>query len=356
MGSSPITILTSCAMVLELLGLRSFLGRRSVFYLIAVVAVLSHTVAAQTLLGGQTFTNGLAVIDSPSPNNPGHAGSSLSIAIDVSGDGQLSAAASQPNSGLPTSYESLEIYLVSAQTNINMTVSSGPALLTSQSGSTVKHLNWPIPACIPAGNYNLTFYESSQYQGQGVFAITSIPIPVSNSNPSAPCSALNAVQPQPQVANPLIASPFMPGSVLTMSTMVGVSSAAAAPSSGTTPASTVTVISASATSDFLTLTLTLSDGVLNLPTVTVTASASASTVVVVSMDTVTETDQGIVTTYTQRSTFTTVVTARPTTANSDNSSGFIPVNAGPRLTSSTPLCLLLGAWTLSSVLLYSRMI
>jgi hypothetical protein len=37
-----------------------------------------------------------------------------------------------------------------------MTVSAGPALLTGESGSTVKHLNWPIPACIPEGNYNVS--------------------------------------------------------------------------------------------------------------------------------------------------------------------------------------------------------
>jgi hypothetical protein len=76
--------------------------------------------------------------------------------VDVSGDGKLASAASVPGSGLSTRYDSLEIYLVSAQTNINLTVSAGPALLTGESGSTVKHVNWLIPTCVPAGNYNVS--------------------------------------------------------------------------------------------------------------------------------------------------------------------------------------------------------
>lgn len=56
---------------------------------------------------------------------------------------------------MATRYNSLELYLVSAQMNINLTVSNGPGLLTQEPGSTVKHLNWPIPPCVPAGDYNV---------------------------------------------------------------------------------------------------------------------------------------------------------------------------------------------------------
>ncbi|KAJ6519622.1 hypothetical protein C8R45DRAFT_952129 [Mycena sanguinolenta] len=234
--------------------------RRRSFLFLFIFFLLSQLVAGQTLINGQTFTNGLTIIDSPNAQNPGHAGSFINIAVDVSGNGQLPAAASLPNSGYSTGFTSLEIYLISGETNINMTVSPSSALLSGESGSTVKHLNWPIPTCMPAGNYNLTFYESSLYNSQGVFAITPIPIPISNPNPAGPCTEnLNVVQAQPQSSNPLLQLPFAPGP-------------ASAPSSSATPTSVVptptrmvTVISGT---PFVTLTLTISDGVLSLPTIT----------------------------------------------------------------------------------------
>ncbi|KAJ7932603.1 hypothetical protein B0H13DRAFT_788176 [Mycena leptocephala] len=253
--------------MLEVLGHRSLLRRRYFFFLYTFAFLFSHLVAGQTLVNGQTFTNGLAIIDAPAPQNPGHAGSSISIAIDVSGDGKLPSAASLPGSGLSNSFQLLEIYLVSAETNLNMTVSAGPGLLTNESGSTVKHLNWPIPPCIPAGNYNLTFYETSFFNSLGIFAITPIPIPILNPSPSgSPCPNLNPLQGQPQSSNPLRQSPFL----------YPTASAQATATSASAPASSrmATVINAGPT---LTLTLTLSNGVLNIPTVTVTAQPTPTT-------------------------------------------------------------------------------
>jgi len=265
-------------------------------YLI-LVALLPQSTAGPSFVNGQTFTDGLAIIDAPSPNNPGHAGSNITIAVDVSGDGQLPISDSNPGLGHSTGFQSLEIYLVSAQTNINLTVSNTSAFLTGEAQSTVKHLNWPIPTCIPAGNYNLTFYESSTFNGKPVFAITPIPIPVDNPNPnpSGQC-ADNPLQPQPQASNPLSGSPF--------------------------------------NQDSLTLTLTLSNGILQLPTVTVTTPTS---VVVISETTVTETDNGTPTTRTETATWTTTVL--PST---QGGSGFIPVNAGSHATGSTFLYVFMG--------------
>ncbi|KAF7367216.1 hypothetical protein MSAN_00783400 [Mycena sanguinolenta] len=154
--------------------------------------------AAQAYINGQLFTNGLAIIDAPAPQNPGHVGSPIAIAIDVSGDGKLPASASS-NSSDSTHFE-------------------GPSLLLNESGSTVKHLNWNIPTCIPAGNYNLTFYETSIFNNQGVFTITPIPIPVSNGSPSGQFTGLNTLQAQPQSSNPLTQSPFAPNSTLPTTT------------------------------------------------------------------------------------------------------------------------------------------
>ncbi|OBZ78717.1 hypothetical protein A0H81_00661 [Grifola frondosa] len=147
-----------------------------------------------TLVNGQVFTNGLAVVDSPQPNTPLNAGSNMPIAIDVSGDGRLDTT-----SGI----DLLELYMVSSETLQNITVSAGPELLIQESGSTVKHLNWPIPDCIPAGDYNLTFYENSHAQGNNFFSITPIPVELQNSAPSDACtSAVNDLQDQPQPSSP----------------------------------------------------------------------------------------------------------------------------------------------------------
>ncbi|KAJ7275242.1 hypothetical protein B0H12DRAFT_1086359 [Mycena haematopus] len=314
--------------------------RRHSFLFVFIFLLFSQLVAGQTLINGQTFTNGLAIIDSPNPQNPGHAGSSINIAIDVSGDGKLPAAASLPSSGYSTGFISLEIYLVSAETNINMTVSTGPALLSGESGSTVKHLDWPIPTCMPAGDYNLTFYETSLFNREGIFTITPIPIPISNPNPAAPCTDnLNLVQVQPQSSNPLPQSPFAPGSALSAS--VNLLATPSSPLPAPSASRMVTVISGS---PFVTLTLTLSDGDFNLPTITVTASATPTTVVLISTDIITQTNQGTVTTFTQTqtSTFTTLVAPSSSPDNLNSSPGFIPVNSS-HPTISVSWCLLFGA-------------
>ncbi len=64
----------------------------------------------------------------------------------VSGDGKLSD---------DSFFSLLEIYLVSSETNINLTVVSGTDFLSQESGS-VRHENFMIPTCIKAGNYNVS--------------------------------------------------------------------------------------------------------------------------------------------------------------------------------------------------------
>ncbi|KAF7306740.1 hypothetical protein MIND_00465700 [Mycena indigotica] len=247
---------------------------------------------ASAFINGQTFTNGLAIVDAPSPNSPAHAGATLPIAVDVSGNGKLPAAARLPGSGLPTGFQSLTIFLVSAQTNANITVVDNSTFLTGESGSTVKHLNFVVPSCLKQGNYNLTFHEASVFNSGFVYAITPILVQVENPNPSGSCVDSNPLLPQPQPSIPLLESPFI-------------------------------------SPDLFTLTLTMSNGILNLPTVTVTSQATPTTVVVISETTVTRTDQGTPTTYTATSTLTTVVSV-----NKDNRSGFVPINAANQFSPS----------------------
>jgi len=281
---------------------------RAAFFSLTVFSFFVPSLA--DYINGQLFTLGLSIIDAPAPNSPAHAGSNLNIAVDVSGDGQLPLAASVPNSGRSTSYTSLNIFLVSPQ--LNLTVVSNSSFLSGEPTSTVKHLNWPIPQCVPQGNYNLTFYETSTFNQQEVFTITPLLVQIENPNPSGQCDSaeLNVLQPQPQPSNPLPESPFAPDPLFT-------------------------------------LTLTLSDGILNLPTVTVTSLGTPTTVVVVSESTVTETEQGVVTTYTEIATMTTVV-VMPTNAQDNTGGGFLPVNSGSQL---SPSALGLGS---SAILLLCR--
>jgi len=216
----------------------------------------------------------------------------------VSGNGQLSSATN-------AAIDLLEIYLVSSQTNINLTVSSGPTLLNNETGS-VRHFNWQIPVCVPAGNYNLTFYETFEFNNERHFTITPISIPVQNPNPSGTCvDGVNALQNQPQPDTHLAQSPFSQGSTLL----------------STRPTQTATV-----TPTFVTI--TISDGGFDFPTVTrtVTAAAKETTVVIVSMETLTTTvtgQQGEIATSTLTQTFTTTAVMQQT-----DTGGFIPVNGG----------------------------
>lgn len=85
------------------------------------------------------------------------AGGAIGVSVDVSGDGRLPTSASIPGSTLPTAFISLNIFLISSQTNTNITVTSGPQFLGGEQGSTVKHLNFAIPSCLKSGDYNVGF-------------------------------------------------------------------------------------------------------------------------------------------------------------------------------------------------------
>lgn len=184
------------------------------FLSIVIFAQESQIAWAQIFDNGQTYTKGLSIINSPAPNTPFSVGSTLPISIEASGNGRLPSSALLPDSGLPTRYDALEIYLVSSQTEANITVSTGPELLTRETGS-VRHLNWPVPPCVPAGLYNMTFYETFHVNDQAYFSITPIPVVMNNEAPPSPCSTdFNELQPQPQPCSPLMQSLFLPGQVV----------------------------------------------------------------------------------------------------------------------------------------------
>ncbi|KAI1795936.1 hypothetical protein LXA43DRAFT_1164138 [Ganoderma leucocontextum] len=170
----------------------------TLFPFAVLFALASTRVRAQTLVNGQIFTNGLAIVDAPAPGSPMHAGSVTQVAIDISGDGHLDQSASIPGSG--------------QYTKQNITVSNGTQLLTQEQGSTVKHWSFAVSTCIPAGNYNLTFYEASHINGQPYFSITPYPVTVQNDHPTDACTnGTNALQDFPQLYSPPPQTPWLDG-------------------------------------------------------------------------------------------------------------------------------------------------
>ncbi|KAF9044862.1 hypothetical protein BDZ89DRAFT_1127886 [Hymenopellis radicata] len=150
-------------------------------------AFLPCALASGQYVNGQFFTYGLSIINAPSANSPGHAGSPLPISVEVSGDGKLAQMQD-------TSLDLLEITW-SHRTRI-------PISLLPKA-----------PTVFQPGNYNLTFYESSRINGESFFIITPITIPIENSQPSGTCTEnTNSLQEQPQAANAPGISPFLSSS------------------------------------------------------------------------------------------------------------------------------------------------
>lgn len=127
-------------------------------------------VAAQ-LVGGQFFTSGLVILNSPQPGStiqgellvqrslaqirsthaPSKVGQKLSLSLDVSGDGLIPT----PNAAVATTLLNLDIFLVSGTASVNFSLSQGAGLLSQEPGSTVKHLDVDLPDCLPAASYNV---------------------------------------------------------------------------------------------------------------------------------------------------------------------------------------------------------
>lgn len=98
----------------------------------------------------------------------------MSISLETTGDGILSRFNTDAGSNLATAILSVEIYLVSR--DMNMTVSQGPRLLQGERGSSVKHMDFKIPQCMPPGEYQLTFHELDRINEKEFYSVYSIPL------------------------------------------------------------------------------------------------------------------------------------------------------------------------------------
>ncbi|KAL1749044.1 hypothetical protein HDZ31DRAFT_28312 [Schizophyllum fasciatum] len=274
--------------------------------LLVLLLLLGSPVAAfSQLVNGQSFTFGLSIIDAPFPDSPYTVGSQLPIAIEVR---VPSSSPSQPSKtfSTPTRFDLLEIYLVSAQTGMNYTVASGPGLLQSEDGS-VRHLNWPIPACTKPGDYNLTFYESSHVNDTAYFIVTPIAVTVDadkhSDDDEERCKNMsNDLQPQPQDESPLPQMPFLPDDPMPIETKIP-------DSTGGQPTPTI-----------YTVTVVESGATITFPTVTETPMPI--TVAVVEETTITTTENGAPVT----STVTVMYTTTGMAGNGGDLEGFFPVN------------------------------
>ncbi|KAF8680274.1 hypothetical protein RHS04_04520 [Rhizoctonia solani] len=222
------------------------------------------------LVNGQFYTPGLAISNAPAPGSQYSAGGAIGVSVDVSGNGRLPISASFPGSTLPTAFISLNIFLISSQTNTNVTVTSGTQFLEGEPGSTVKHLNFAIPSCLKTGDYNYTYYEVSRVNGETFFSITPIPIFILNSQQDdKACDGSTEPEVQPQASSPPPEQPFL-GAGFSLTTGFSQVNAPTNTLPGTQNTVTVTltktVVSEISTSITQTQTLTLADG--SLSTVT----------------------------------------------------------------------------------------
>ncbi|KAJ5794619.1 hypothetical protein N7457_001218 [Penicillium paradoxum] len=151
-----------------------------------------------TLVNGQIFTPGLAIVDAPQPNTP-------------LGGGKSMRQAPTTSSLIPftqTTYKSqltITLFLTSDSLSHNFTISNGtkPSSNTSYVGpvldlepsSTVKHVNWIWPDCLVGdgagskdsarGAYNISMHQSFRWNDTDYYTVFDLPISVTNSIPES---------------------------------------------------------------------------------------------------------------------------------------------------------------------------
>ncbi|KFZ24365.1 hypothetical protein V502_01159 [Pseudogymnoascus sp. VKM F-4520 (FW-2644)] len=159
-----------------------------------------------TIINGQIFTPGLAIVDAPQPNTP-LGGEILQVAIDVSGNGKLGLPPYEDSA--PSQLHAITIFLTSYTTGLNLTIANGTALpatssnsedgvvMTQEPGSTVKHVNWLWPACLVGdgqhktsglvsdggsarGAYNVSIHQSFRLNDTEYYTVFNLPIAVTN--------------------------------------------------------------------------------------------------------------------------------------------------------------------------------
>ncbi|KAK4202284.1 hypothetical protein QBC40DRAFT_221842 [Triangularia verruculosa] len=170
----------------------------------AVIGLLFTSLSAAlefTIAGGQIFTPGLAVLNSPQPGTP-LGGDLIEISLDITTNGRLPLPPYPPSS--PSQIHNISIFLSSYTTNRNFTITNGTAtssnfndnaslgnILLQEPGSTVKHVKWIWPDCLAGdgqpktldsarGAYNVSIRQSFRLNGEDFYTVFDVPISVTN--------------------------------------------------------------------------------------------------------------------------------------------------------------------------------
>lgn len=164
----------------------------------AISALVAGCAAEQTFTihGGQIFTPGFAVMNSPQPWTP-MGGDTLHISIDVTANGKLPLLLSEDSASL---INNVTLFLSSYRTGRNFTISNGTAgqddasvgdIMSQEAGSTVKHVNWVWPDCLVGdgepvdddddrGLYNISVRQNFRLNGTDHYTVFDLPIMVTN--------------------------------------------------------------------------------------------------------------------------------------------------------------------------------
>ncbi|KIW97625.1 uncharacterized protein Z519_01209 [Cladophialophora bantiana CBS 173.52] len=201
---------------------RPSLPRALVLFCLIFTACV-QAIASFTIVNGQIYTPGLAIIDAPQPFTP-EGGDFLQVAIDISGDGRIPQPPYSPN--VETGILNITIFLFSYVTGLNLTISNGTSygcqgfqnagceeIMAQESGSTVKHVNWAWPECFvndgdkdsgdssARGSYNVSIHQSFRINGTGFYTIFNLPIQVTNSIPKTTQLAASRTRPSCDLRN-----------------------------------------------------------------------------------------------------------------------------------------------------------
>ncbi|KIW83885.1 hypothetical protein Z517_03131 [Fonsecaea pedrosoi CBS 271.37] len=174
--------------------------------LACLILTCVHAAANFTIVNGQIYTPGLAIIDAPQPFTP-EGGDFLQVAIDISGNGRIPQPPYSPN--VDTGILNITMFLFSYVTGLNLTISNGTSdgcqgfqnagceqIMAQENGSTVKHVNWAWPDCFVGdgdkdsgassarGSYNVSIHQSFRLNGTAYYTIFNLPIQVTNSIPN----------------------------------------------------------------------------------------------------------------------------------------------------------------------------
>ncbi|KAI9036512.1 uncharacterized protein KD926_001723 [Aspergillus affinis] len=142
---------------------------------------------AFTVVNGQIYTPGLAIVDAPQPNTP-------------LGGGKYRFVLLSHDSSSDTEFHNINLFLTSTDTSKNFTISNGTStdsdsyvgpVLDLEPSSTVKHVDWTWPDCLVGdgqggsgsarGDYNISMHQSFRWNGTDYYTVFDLPISVSNS-------------------------------------------------------------------------------------------------------------------------------------------------------------------------------